>query len=69
MSCGADEAAFPSAEFSGSLTKTVKRRQYHAQLFVKGDRVRLGYKYAIRTEYGYAAIEIVRLDKSEIWYE
>jgi negative regulator of sigma E activity len=28
----------------------------------------LEYKYAIRTEYGLAAIEIIRLDRSEIWY-
>ena len=48
--------------------KTVKGRQYHSQVFEKGDRVRLEYKYAIRTERGYAAIEIIRLDKSETWY-
>lgn len=64
----ADDAAVPSAEFSGSLVKTVKGRQYHAQVFAKGDRLRLEYKYAIRTERGYAAIEIIRLDKSETWY-
>ncbi len=64
----ADDGAIPSVEFSGSLVKTVKGRQYHAQVFAKGDRVRLEYKYAIRTERGYAAIEIIRLDKSEAWY-
>ena len=68
----ADDAAIPSlefsGEFSGSLLKTVKGRQYHAQVFAKGDRLRLEYKYAIRTERGYAAIEIIRLDKSETWY-
>ena len=52
----------------GSLVKTVKGRQYHAQVLAKGDRLRLEYKYAIRTERGYAAIEIIRLDKSETWY-
>ncbi|THJ18896.1 MAG: hypothetical protein CAF45_016365 [Nitrospira sp. CG24E] len=62
------DAAIPSIEFSGSLVKTVKGRRYHAQVFAKGDRVRLEYKYAVRTGYGYAAIEIVRLDKSETWY-
>ena len=67
-SVAADDAAVPSAEFSGSLVKTVKGRQYHAQVFAKGDRLRLEYKYAIRTERGYAAIEIIRLDKSETWY-
>ena len=64
----AEAAAISSVEFSGSLVKTVKGRQYHAQVFAKGDRVRLEYKYAIRTERGYAAIEIIRLDKSETWY-
>lgn len=64
----ADEGAIPSVEFSGSLVKTVKGRQYRAQVFAKGDRVRLEHKYAIRTEHGYAAIEIIRLDKSETWY-
>jgi hypothetical protein len=64
----ADDAAIPSVEFSGSLVKTVKGRQYHAQVFAKGDRLRLEYKYAIRTERGYAAIEIIRLDKLETWY-
>ena len=64
----ADGAATPSAESSGSLVKTVKGRRYQAQVFAKGDRLRLEYKYAIRTERGYAAIEIIRLDKSETWY-
>jgi len=64
----ADDTAISSAEFSGSLVKTVKGRQYQAQVFAKGDRLRLEYKYAIRTERGYAAIEIIRLDKSETWY-
>ena len=67
-SAAADDAAILSAEFSGSLLKTVEGRQYHAQVFGKGDRLRLEYKYAIRTERGYAAIEIIRLDKSETWY-
>lgn len=62
------DAPLPPEEFSGSLVKTVKGRQYHAQVFAKGDRLRLEYKYAIRTERGYASIEIIRLDKSETWY-
>ena len=70
MPCHAatDDVATPSVEFSGSLVKTVKGRQYYAQVFAKEDRLRLEYKYAIRTERGYAAIEIIRLDKSETWY-
>jgi len=67
-SAAADDGAILSVEFSGSLVKTVKGRQYRAQVFAKGDRLRLEYKYAIRTERGYAAIEIIRLDKSETWY-
>ena len=55
-------------EFSGSLLKQVNGKKYHAQVFAKGDRLRLEYKYAIRTDYGYAAIEIIRLDQSEAWY-
>jgi hypothetical protein len=64
----ADDTPALSAEFSGSVVKTVKGRQYHAQVFAKVDRLRLEYKYAIRTERGYASIEIIRLDKSETWY-
>jgi hypothetical protein len=55
-------------EFSGSIVKQVNGKKYQAQVFAKGDRLRLEYKYALRTEYGYAAIEIVRLDLSEAWY-
>jgi len=55
-------------EFSGSITKRVNGKKYQAQVFAKGDRLRLEYKYAIRTEHGYAAIEIIRLDQSEAWY-
>jgi hypothetical protein len=64
----ADDVAISPPEFSGSLVKTVKGRRYQAQVFAKGDRLRLEYKYAIRTERGYAAIEIIRLDRSETWY-
>ncbi|MDH4186026.1 MAG: hypothetical protein OEV08_03425 [Nitrospira sp.] len=64
----ADAAASLSVEFSGSLIKTVKGKKYQAQVFAKGDRLRLEYKYAIRTERGYSAIEIIRLDKAETWY-
>ena len=64
----ADDVVNPLVEFSGSLVKNVKGKQYQAQVFAKGDRLRLEYKYAIRTERGYAAIEIIRLDKSETWY-
>lgn len=55
-------------EFSGTLIKQVEGHRHQAQVFAKGDRLRLEYKYAIKTDYGYAAIEIVRLDKAETWY-
>ena len=55
-------------DFSGSLIKQVNGKRYQAQVFAKGDRLRLEYKYAVRTDRGYAAIEIVRLDRAESWY-
>jgi hypothetical protein len=55
-------------EFSGTILKQVNGKKYQAQVFAKGDRLRLEYKYAIRTDYGYAAIEIIRLDLAEAWY-
>lgn len=63
-------AAFPAApaEFSASLTKRVEGRRFEAQVFAKGDRIRLEYKYAVKTELGYSSIEIVRLDKHESWF-
>jgi hypothetical protein len=62
-----NQTAFPR-EFSGTLIKQVDGKTYQAQVFAKGDRFRLEYKYAIRTDYGYAAIEIIRLDRAEAWY-
>jgi hypothetical protein len=56
------------SEFSGTLVKQVNGKRFEAQVFAKDDRLRLEYKYAIRTEHGYAAIEIIRLDRSETWY-
>jgi hypothetical protein len=55
-------------EFSGSIIKQVNGKKYQAQVFAKGDRLRLEYKYALRTDYGYAGIEIIRLDLAEAWY-
>ncbi len=55
-------------EFSATLVKQVNGKRYQAQVFAKGDRLRLEYKYAVRTERGYAAIEIIRLDQAETWY-
>lgn len=63
-------AASPAApaEFSASLAKRVEGRRFEAQVFAKGDRIRLEYKYAVKTELGYSSIEIVRLDKHESWF-
>jgi hypothetical protein len=55
-------------EFSGTLSKRVNGKQYRAQVFAKGAWLRLEYTYAIRTELGFAAIEIIRPDAAEIWY-
>lgn len=55
-------------EFSGTVVKQVRGKKYQAQVYAKSDRLRLEYQYAIRTELGYAAIEIIRLDQSESWY-
>jgi hypothetical protein len=55
-------------EFSGTLIKQVNGKKYQAQVFAKGDRLRLEYKYAVRTDYGYAGIEIIRLDLVQAWY-
>jgi hypothetical protein len=66
---GATERPIASPlEFSGTIVKQVNGKKYQAQVFAKGDRLRLEYKYAIRTEYGYSAIEIIRLDRGEAWY-
>lgn len=64
----AEAEVSPSPEFSGTLIKQVNGKKYQAQVFAKSDRLRLEYKYAVRTERGYAAIEIIRLDQSETWY-
>ncbi len=55
-------------EFSGTIIRQVNGKRSQAQVFAKGDRLRLEYKYAILTDYGYAAIEIIRLDRAEAWY-
>ncbi len=63
-----EESPAKIAEFSGTLLKRVEGKKHQAQVFAKGDRIRLEYKYALKTDYGYAAIEIIRLDKAETWY-
>lgn len=55
-------------EFSGRLVKRVDGEQHQAQVFGKGDWLRLEYKYAVRTERGFAAVEIIRPDQAEVWY-
>lgn len=69
---GEDSSSVPSVtqsvEFSASLVKRVEGRRFEAQVFAKSDRIRLEYKYAIKTELGYSSIEILRLDKRESWF-
>lgn len=55
-------------EFSGRLVLGMNEKQRQAQVYGKGDRLRLEYKYAARTERGFAAIEIIRPDRAEVWY-
>jgi hypothetical protein len=55
-------------DFSGTLVKDVQGKRFEAQVFGKGNRLRLEYKHALRTERGYSAVEIIRLDRSETWY-
>lgn len=64
---GGDTLPF-GREFSGTLIKRVDGKTYQAQVFAKGDRLRLEYKYAVRTELGFSAIEIIRPDLGERWY-
>ncbi|WP_173046268.1 hypothetical protein [Nitrospira sp. KM1] len=64
----ANEPAADALQFSGTIVKHVNGRKYVAQIFVKPEQLRLEYKYAIRTAHGYAAIEIIRLDRGEAWY-
>ncbi|MGC3974595.1 MAG: hypothetical protein QM771_09470 [Nitrospira sp.] len=69
---GEDSSGGPTVtqalEFSASLVKRVEGRRFEAQVFAKRDRIRLEYKYAIKTELGYSSIEILRLDKRESWF-
>jgi hypothetical protein len=55
-------------EFSGLLVKRVEGRRSEAYVYAKLDRIRIEYKYAVRTELGLSSIEIIRLDKHESWF-
>ena len=56
------------SEFSGTIIKQVNGKKYQVQVVAKGDRLWLEYEHAIRTDYGYAVIEIIRFDQLETWY-
>ena len=64
----AGDAPPATTEFSGTIVKRINGKPHRAQIFAKGDRLRLEYTYALRTEHGYAAIEIIRPDHAETWY-
>ena len=69
ISNGAGGDTLPSEpEFSGTLIKRVNGKKSLAHVYAKGMRIRLEYRDAVRTELGFAAIEIVRPDLAEIWY-
>jgi len=57
-----------TGEFSGQFVKRVDGRRFEAQVYAKADRIRIEYKYAVRTELGLSSIEIIRLDKQESWF-
>ena len=57
-----------AVEFSGSLVKLVEGRRFEAHVYAKTDRIRIEYRYAVRTELGLSSIEIIRLDKQESWF-
>ena len=61
-------AAGEPAEFSGLLVKRVDGRRLEAYVYAKPDRIRIEYKYAVRTELGLSSIEIIRHDKHESWF-
>jgi hypothetical protein len=68
---GAHSSASPEpvqAEFSGALIKRVDGRRSEAQVYAKTDRLRVEYKYAVRTELGLSSIEIIRFDRQESWF-
>lgn len=62
------EHVLTEPEFSGRLVLEANGKQHQAQVFGKGDRLRVEYKYAVRTEHGFAAIQIIRPDHGEVWY-
>jgi hypothetical protein len=45
----------------------VNGKPYQAQVSAKGDRLRLEYQQAIRTDFRFATIGIIPLGLSEIW--
>lgn len=61
-------AAGEPPEFSGLLVKRVDGRRSEAYVYAKPDRIRIEYKYAVRTELGLSSIEIIRHDKHESWF-
>ncbi|RMH38308.1 MAG: hypothetical protein D6690_00510 [Nitrospirae bacterium] len=75
-SYGLSEAAFhadvsPSSaqrEFSARLIWQIGPKTIQAQLFVKRDRYRIEPRGGIKTEFGYANVVIVRLDRQEVWH-
>ena len=62
-------AAVPAAaiEFSADYVTRVNGKTARAQIYVKGDRIRLEYQGGVLTDLGYAGVSIVRLDKQVVW--
>ncbi len=59
---------FPTAEFSGSLVKTVKGRQYHAQVFRRDIVYGWNTGMPFGLSMGMRQSKSSGLEKSETWY-
>jgi len=56
-----------AVEFSADYVKRVDGKTARAQIYVKGDWIRLEHQGGVLTDLGYAGVSIVRLDKQVVW--
>jgi len=66
---GVMAAAVPAAaiEFSADYVTRINGKVRRAQIYVKGDQIRLEHQSGLLTDLGYAGVSIVRLDKHVVW--
>src|SRR5436309_14299824 len=60
-------ARLQAIEFSADYVKRVDGKTARAQIYVKGDRIRLEHQGGVLTDLGYAGVSIVRLDRQVVW--